>query len=237
MTKLGMDLESLVEEEISILKSKDFVEAVAVVGSYARNPEQDHNDIDFFVLVDDNWRKRETEKVEDTVVERFYNSFEGAKSYLKDQDWWKNYHWFKNADVRYDPEDLFEELSDLADERKTEVLEISDQGKNEILYRIWDRYHDLNSEEVGRQRFLMNDFVDYLIQQDFFLKEKVPVKKNYRLERLEEFDSYMYKLVQDFVMSSSTMEKKDKLDKMVSYITRDLGQPGPEWESEKEEFP
>jgi len=47
----------------------------------------------------------------------------------------------------------------------------------------------------------------------------------------------MYKLVQDFVMSSSTMEKKDKLDKMVSYITRDLGQPGPEWESKKEEFP
>jgi len=232
-----MELEGLVEEETSILKSKDFVVAVAVVGSYARDPEQDHNDIDLFVLVDDNWRKRETEKVEDKVVERSYNSFEGAKRYLEDQDWWKNYHWFKNADIRYDPEGLFDELSDLAEKRKTEALEIDEEDKNQILYSIWDRYQDLNSEEVGRQRFLMNDFVDYLIQQDFVLKGKVPVKKNYRLERLEEFDSYMYKLVQDFVMSSSTMEKKDKLDKMVSYITRDLGQPGPEWESKKEEFP
>ena len=225
------------EEEISVLKSKDFVKAIAVVGSYARDPQQDHNDIDFFIIVDEDWRKRETEKVDGKVVERFYNSKNGVKAYLDEDDWYKTFHWLKNADARYDPEDIFEDLRDFAEEKKEEALDLSEEDEDEILYSIWDRYQDLGSDDVGRQRFLMNDFVDYLVQQDFLLKGEVPVKKNYRLEKLEKFDGYMYKLVQDFLMSSSTMEKKSKLDKMVSYVTRGLGQPGPEWSTEREEFP
>lgn len=229
--------EKLVEEELSVLKSKDFVEAIAIVGSYARELDQNHNDIDFFVIVDEDWRKRETEKVDDVVVERFYNSKEGVKAYLDEEDWWKIFHWLKNADIRYDPEDIFEDLRDYVEKRKTEALDLEEGDEQEILYSIWDRYQDLDSDDVGKQRFLMNDFVDYLVQQDFRLKGKVPVKKNYRLKKLESFDGYMYKLVQDFLMSSSTVEKKSKLDKMVSYVTRGLGQPGPEWSTEREEFP
>ncbi len=232
-----MDLEGVVEEEVSVLKSKDFVEAVAVVGSYARDPEAEHNDLDFLIVVDEDWRKRETEKVDGIVVERFYNSLEGAKAYLERDDWWKTFHWFKNADARYDPEGLFDELKDAAEKRKSEALSLDEEDENEILYSIWDRRQDLGSDDVGKQRFLMNDFVDYLILQDFQLKGEVPVKRNYRLEKLEAFDGYMYKLVQDFLMSSSTMEKEDKLDKMVSYLTRDLGEPGPEWETDREDYP
>ncbi len=231
-----MDLEGLVEEEVSVLKSKDFVEAIAVVGSYARDPEIEHNDIDFFIVVDEDWRKRETEKVDGIVVERFYNSFEGAKAYLEKDEWWKTFHWYKNAGVRYDPEGLFDELEKAAEEKKDEALKMSEEDEKELLYSIWDKRQDLGSEDVGRQRFLMNDFVDYLVKQNFILKGVVPVKKNYRLEKLESFDGYMYKLVQDFLMSSSTLEKKEKLDKMVSYVTGGLGQPGPEWSTEREEF-
>ena len=232
-----MDLEGFVQEEVSVLRSKDFVEAVAVVGSYARDPEAEHSDIDFFIIVDEDWRKRETERVDETVVERFYNSVDGAEAYLEGDEWWKNFHWFKNADVRYDPEGLFDKLLETAEERKMEALDLSEEDKDKILYSIWDRYQDLDSDDVGRQRFLMNDFVDYLVQKDFLLKGMVPVKRNYRLEKLESFDGYMYKLVQDFLMSSSTVEKKDKLDKMVSYMTRGLGRPGREWSTDREDFP
>lgn len=232
-----MTYEKLLEEELSVLKSKDFVEAIAVVGSYARDPGQDHNDIDFFIIVDEDWRKRNTEKVNDVVIERFYNSKDGVKAYLESDDWWKTFHWLKNADIRYDPENIFEDLKAYAEERKDEALDISEEDENEILYSIWDLYQDIGSDDVGKQRFLMNDFVDYLVLQNFRLKGVVPVKKNYRLDKLEDFDGYMYKLVQDFLMSSSTMEKKDKLDKMVTYVTRGLGQPGPEWSTEKEKFP
>lgn len=232
-----MDLEGLVEEEVSVLKSKDSVKAVAVVGSYAREPESNHNDIDFFVIVDRNWRKRETEEVDGTVVERFYNSKEGAEDYLEDEDWWKVFHWYSNADVRYDPEGLFDELEAAAEERKEEALSLDEEDEQEVLYSIWDRFQDLDSEDVGRQRFLMNDFVDYLVLQDFRLKGEVPVKRNYRLEKLESFDGFMYKLVQDFLMSSSTLEKRERLDRMVSYLTRGLGEVSPEWETEKEDFP
>ncbi|MFB6174733.1 MAG: nucleotidyltransferase domain-containing protein [Candidatus Nanohalobium sp.] len=229
--------EKLVEEELSVLKSRDFVEAIAIVGSYARDQEAEHNDIDFFIVVDEDWRKRETEKVDDVVVERFYNSKEGIKAYLRQDDWWKTFHWLKNADIRYDPENIFEDLRDYAEDRKEEALNLTEEEEDEILYSIWDRYHDLESDDVGRQRFLMNDFVDYLVLQDFRLKGVVPVKRNYRLEKLKGFDGYMYKLVQDFLMSSSTVEKKDRMDKMVEYVTRCLGEVGPEWSTGKEDFP
>lgn len=232
-----MEHEEVVEEEISLLKSREYVEAVAIVGSYARDPDQEHNDIDFFVIVDEGWRKRETEKVEGVVVERFYNSKKGVKAYLDEDEWWKTYHWLKNADVRYDSDDIFKELRTYAEEKKTEFLELDKPDEEEILYSIWDRYQDIGSDDVGKQRFLMNDFVDYLILQDFLLKGEVPVKENYRLEKLQDFDGYMYKLVQDFLMSSSTVEKKDKLDDMVSHVTRGLGNPGPEWSTEREGFP
>lgn len=232
-----MDDQNVVEEEISLLKSREHVEAVAVVGSYARDSGQDHNDIDFLIIVDEDWRKRDTEEVDGVVVERFYNSREGVKAYLDEDDWWKTFHWLKNADIRYDPDDIFQDLREHAENRKDEALDLGETDEKEILYSIWDRYQDLDSDDVGKKRFLMNDFVDYLIDRNFYLKGEVPVKKNYRLERLQEFDGYMYKLVQDFFMSSSTVEKRDKLDKMVTYVTRSLGQPGPEWSTEKEEFP
>lgn len=232
-----MGQEDLVEEELSVLKSKDFAEAIAIVGSYARDPEADHNDIDFFIIVDEDWRKRETEKIDGKVIERFYNSKKGVKVYLDEEDWWSTFHWLKNLDIRYDPEGVFDELRDYAEERKDEALDLGETDEQEILYNIWDRYQDLDSDDVGKQRFLMNDFIDYLVEKNFLLKGEVPVNRNYRLEKLESFDGYMYKLLQDFLMSSSTMEKKSKLDKMVTYVTRGLGQPGPEWSTDREEFP
>lgn len=232
-----MDFEGLIEEEVSVLKSKDFVEAIAVVGSYARDPEQEHNDIDFFIIVDEGWRKRETEMVEGIVVERFYNSFDGAKAYLNQEEWWKNYHWYRNADVRHDPEGIFQDLGEAALRRKEEALNLEKEDENEILYSIWDRFEDLESDDVAQQRFLMNDLIDYLILQDFLLKGKVPVKRNYRLKRLRQFDGYMYKLVQDFLNSSSTVEKRDKMEDMAEHVTRGLGDPGPEWETSREDFP
>lgn len=230
------DLEDLINSEVEELQERDDVRAVAVVGSYARDPEADHNDIDLYIIVDGDWRKRETEKLDGVVVERFFNSMEWSQSYLEGDDWFYNYHWFTNADVRFDPENLFEELTEKAEELKQENLELSENGKQEILYSIWDRTQDLETVDVGQKRYLMNQLFDYLVRKQYLLKGEVPVKENYRVKKLKEFDGYMYKLAQDFLTSSSTLEKERKLEKMIDHVTKSLGEPGPEFETEKEGF-
>jgi len=231
-----MDFESVIEEEVAVLKSKDSVKAVAVVGSYARDPEADHNDLDLYVVVEDNWRKRVTEKIDGVVVERFFNSIEWSEQYLEVENWWYNYRWFKNADVRYDEEDLFQELRQKAEEVKEEKMKLSDEELREISYRIWDMNQDIDSKDVSQKRFMMNQLFDFLLEKHYLLNNEVPVKENYRLEKLQEFDGYMYKLSQDFLLSSSTMEKRETLDKIVEHVSRKLPEIAPEFEKEKEFF-
>ncbi|MFB6204416.1 MAG: nucleotidyltransferase domain-containing protein [Candidatus Nanohaloarchaea archaeon] len=224
------DLEELVEKEVEELSGREDVRAVAVVGSYARG-EDEHNDIDFFIIVDGDWRRREGEMVDDILVERFYNSLEGAKNYLDGDSWYTSYHWYRNAEPRYDPESLFEELADLAEEKRNEKMSVNEE---ELLYTIWDKKQDLDTRDVGQKRYLMNEFFNYLLFQHYLLKGEVPVKTNYRVKKLKEFDGYMYKLSQDFLTSSSTGDKERTLEKMIDHVTRNIGDPGPEWETEKE---
>lgn len=232
MTKISEDF---VIEQVSELKDRDDVKAVGIVGSYARNPDGEHNDLDIYVVVDGEWRRRVTEEVDGVVVEKFFNSEEWAKHYFeRDESPWYMVRWMDNIDVRYDPEDLFSELKELGEEKK-EDLAISEDEEDKILYEIWDRQQDLGRmEDVGQKRFFMNDFVDYLVQTIYRLNEVVPVKENYRIKKLSDFDGYTYKLVQEFLNSSSTYEKEQKLEKIISRVTRKLGEPSPEWETEKE---
>lgn len=229
-------IDEVAESELEKLKARDDVRAVAFVGSYARNPEKSHNDLDVYVIVDGGWRKRETEEVDGVVVERFFNSMDWSKKYFESDNWFTNYYWFKNADVRYDPDGLFEELADYADQQKEEKLDLSDQEKDEILYTVWDMQQDLDTDDVGQKRYLMYQMLDYLVEKHYLLKGETPVKTNYRVKKLKDFDGYMYKLVQDFLTSSSTGEKHRTLEKIVDHVTRGLGKPGPEWETDREDY-
>lgn len=233
MTKIR---EEFVERQVEEIKLREDVKAVAVVGSYARNPEGEHNDLELYVVIDGEWRKRVTEEVDGVVVEKFFNSLEWSEKYLDQDDWWRNYRWFANADVRYDEEDSFQELREKAEEIRKERMNLSEQNLKEMSYSIWDMNQDIGSRDVSQKRFMMNQLFDYLLEKQYLLKNKVPVKKNYRLEKLQEFDGYMYKLSQDFLLSSSTMEKEKKLEKIIQHVSKNLPETDPEWESEREDL-
>lgn len=232
------ELENLVESEVEELESREDVRAVAVVGSYARQPDQEHNDIDLYIIVDGDWRKRKGELVEGVVFEKFFNSMELAKSYLEEKagndiDWYLPYSWFTNADVRYDPENLFQKLADQAEDTREKKMS-QEVDREELLYNIWDLKQDIETDDVGQKRYMMYQLFDYLLEKHYSLKDELPVKENYRVKKLQDFDGYMYKLAQDFLNSSSTHEKEQKLEKMIDHVTRSIGEPGPEWETEKE---
>lgn len=233
MTKIS---EEFVKQQVENLKEEDDVEAVAAVGSYARNPDADHNDLDLFIIVGGNYRRRETVRAEGVVVEKLYNSMEWSREYLTQEEWWKNYRWYANAEIFYDPNNLFDELASYAEKIKDEKMELTDHHRKEISYYIWDFKQDIDSKDVAQRRYMMNQLFEYLLQKQYYLKNQVPVKRNYRLEKLKEFDGYMYKLAQEFLTSSSTLEKEQKLEKMIEHVTRSLEDISPEWKTDKEEM-
>lgn len=225
--------EDFIEARVEQLKSQDDVKAVAIVGSVARGDEE-HNDLDIFVIVDDNWRQRVTKRIDGVVVEKFFNSMSFAKKYLEKDDWWYSYHWFKNADVRYDPEDLFSELRSYAEKMEKDHLNLSDEDREKIRYTIWDLLQELDEKDVGQKRYNLFKLFDYLLEKIFVLNDIVPVKENYRMRKLKEFDGYMYKLAQEFLTTSSTLEKQAKIEKMVDHVARDVGEPQPHFETSRE---
>jgi len=227
--------EEFVENQVEQLKEREDVRAIAVVGSYARNPEGDHNDLDLYIVVEGEWRKRDTEEIEGVVVEKFFNSMEWARHYFeRDKENYYMIQWMENVDVRHDPENVFGDLKDLAAERKEDVLDVDEER---VLYNVWDRKKELERiEDVGQKRFFMYSFLEYLLKVDYRVRGKIPVKDNYLIENLESFDGYMYKLAQEFLNSSSTYEKEEKLEKMIQHVTKDIGRPSPEYSTSKEFF-
>ena len=228
--------EEFVEQKVEELEKREDVKAVGVVGSYARNPEGEHNDLDLYIVVTGDWRKRVTEEFDGMVLEKFFNSLEWSEKYLEEDGWWKSYSWFTEADVRYDPENIFDQLSEKAEELREEKMDLSQQERKEISYSIWDMSQDIKSEDVAQKRFMLQKLFEYLLEKQYYLKDQLLVKENYRLEKLKEFDGYMYKLSQDFLLASSTMEKEKKLEKIIDHVSKNLPEVGPEWETEKEDF-
>ena len=224
--------EDFVQDRVEELKEREEVEAVAVVGSYARDSRQDHNDLDLFVIIEEDWMKRKTEVVDDVPVEYFFGSMETAKEWLEGEEWWKNYHWYMNSDVRFDPNNCFDELKKQAKNVRQEKLDISETRLEEFSYSIWDMKQDLDTEDVAQKRYLLNKFFDDLIKIHYLLEEEPLVKVNYRVRHLKDFSGYMYKLSQDFLLASSTMKKQNKLEKMIEYVSKDLPDTAPEWETE-----
>jgi hypothetical protein len=81
---------------------------------------------------------------------------------------------------------------------------------------LTERFDSLDTRDVAEKRLEMMKILEGLLNQiiDF---EGSEVEK---LEELEEKNGYLYKLSQDFLLSSSTMEKEQKLEKILNYVEK-----------------
>ena len=79
-----------------------------------------------------------------------------------------------------------------------------------------ERFDSLETRDVAEKRLEMMKILEGLLNQviDFDGSE---VEK---LEELKEKNGYLYKLSQDFLLSSSTMEKEQKLEKILNYLEK-----------------
>lgn len=87
----------------------------------------------------------------------------------------------------------------------------------ELSEKIDGLREGLDTNDVGQKRYLMNTIFDRILDHRFTDVETNPEHVE-RVEILQEFDGYLYKLSQDFLTSSSTFEKQQTLEKMIEYL-------------------
>ncbi len=82
---------------------------------------------------------------------------------------------------------------------------------------LWEEIKE--EEDVGQKRYLMYRLFEQLIQKVYEDRGiEVPEPKE-RVKGLQENEGYVYKLSQDFLTSSSTLEKERKLEKIKDFLS------------------
>lgn len=85
----------------------------------------------------------------------------------------------------------------------------------------WDRIESLQerleTSDVGQKRYLMYRIFDQVLEKVYELRDET-VDETEKVLNLKDGEGYLYKLSQDFLVSSSTGEKHRKLDKIITYV-------------------
>ncbi|MFB6245406.1 MAG: hypothetical protein ABEJ03_03605 [Candidatus Nanohaloarchaea archaeon] len=80
---------------------------------------------------------------------------------------------------------------------------------------VSDFKEQLESDDVARQRYGMFKVLEIVLAEEVDISEQ-PIKQ------LKQEQGYLYKLVQEFLNSSSTYEKRDKLGEIADFADIDL---------------
>jgi len=84
---------------------------------------------------------------------------------------------------------------------------------------IDDLQEELDTDDVAQKRYLMFHIFEELLEARLSVEDigpEIPEK----ISELKQIDGYMYKLSQDFLTSSSTMKKENKLEKIIEHVER-----------------
>jgi hypothetical protein len=101
-------------------------------------------------------------------------------------------------------------------------MTLSDEEKQEAAERIEEFRQGLETDDVAQKRFTMYRFFDFLLEKYFQLEDVEPGLPDERLEKLKELNGHVYKISQDFLLASSTMEKEKHLEKIVEKVSGEL---------------
>lgn len=112
--------QSQIDEIVSEVSKKPFVNGILLTGSYIYGKPTDESDLDMRIVTNDgsNIDDRNWEKF-GTRIEAFYNSSEQIRKYFQDAVETADepsVHFWANGKIVYDPEGIVQELQDEAKE-------------------------------------------------------------------------------------------------------------------------
>ncbi|MFB6190706.1 MAG: hypothetical protein ABEJ91_03995 [Candidatus Nanohaloarchaea archaeon] len=79
-------------------------------------------------------------------------------------------------------------------------------------------FEQIETDDVGQKRYQMCKVLDLLLEEAYEAKGRELPGIDGRVSGLEGFQGYLYKLAQEFLTSSSTLEKERKLEKMLEHL-------------------
>lgn len=85
--------------------------------------------------------------------------------------------------------------------------------------RITDLQEELDTDDIAQKRYLMLHIFEELLETRLSI-EDTEIEIPEKISELKQIDGYMYKLSQDFLTSSSTLEKENKLEKIIKHVER-----------------
>lgn len=88
--------------------------------------------------------------------------------------------------------------------------------KFEEVENLWEEVGE--ESDVGQKRYLMYKVFDLLVEKVYENKDLEIPEPEEKIDRLQREEGYIYKLSQDFLTSSSTLEKEKKLEKIIEHI-------------------
>lgn len=96
------------------------------------------------------------------------------------------------------------------------------EDKDEMMKELEELMASVSGNDVGQKRFQMFEVLRFVVQKQYeFSDRELPAVEN-RIEELKGLNGYMYKLVQEFLTSSSTLEKERKLEKITDHFKTGL---------------
>lgn len=91
---------------------------------------------------------------------------------------------------------------------------------DEVVEEIDDMMTSVEGQDVGQKRFQMFEILSFVVEKKFEYSDMELPPIEQRIEELKDLNGYLYKLVQEFLTSSSTLEKERKLEKITDYFKR-----------------
>lgn len=81
-----------------------------------------------------------------------------------------------------------------------------------------EMFEQIETDDVGQKRYQMFLVFDLLLEEVYSASDRNLPPVEERIPELQEFQGYFYKLAQEFLTSSSTLEKEEKLQKMLEHL-------------------
>lgn len=92
------------------------------------------------------------------------------------------------------------------------------EKEDDFAAEIQEMMDAIEGRDVGQKRFQMYEILRKAVKKEYQLAEKELPGPESRIIGLKDVNGYSYKLVQDFLTSSSTLEKERKLEKLIEHL-------------------
>lgn len=89
---------------------------------------------------------------------------------------------------------------------------------DEVSEKLDKKMSSIEGDDVGQKRFQMYEVLRFIVEKQYQAEGLEVPETGSRIEELKDLNGYMYKLVQEFLTSSSTLEKEKKLEKIVEHF-------------------